>query len=234
MGDSWDKSRRMFGLPLKSTNNDRGFLHLLDSYITANPDNSLYMEALRLDITRMVAGFDQLLDEMAIFVYCQQEGSFKVSLNHFENRTFSELWILFSKVSRSSNLNELLRDHLKEFVIKASPQVISIPYSVKFFRSNSLQTCNLDHVSLKDYHAKHLVWIENMLRTTDFASKERVDVADMIQAYCVQNIKRYDQMKNMLKSVRAQPVRQVSGLSERDIVFDQDMILAMKLQREEF
>ena len=56
----------------------------------------------------------------------------------------------------------------------------------------------------------------------------------MIQAYCVQNIKRYDQMKNMLKSVRAQPVRPVSGLSERDRVFDQDMILAMKLQREEF
>ena len=73
-----------------------------------------------------------------------------------------------------------------------------------------------------------------MLRTTGFASKERVVVADMIQAYCVENIKRYDQMKNKLKSVRAQPVRPVSGLSERDIVFDQDMILAMKLSREEF
>ena len=41
-------------------------------------------------------------------------------------------------------------------------------------------------------------------------------------------------MKNRMKSVRAQPVRPVSGLSERDGVFDQDMILAMKLQREEF
>ena len=73
-----------------------------------------------------------------------------------------------------------------------------------------------------------------MLRTTGFASKERVDVVDMIQAYYVENIKRYDQMKNRMKSVRAQPVRPVSGLSERDRVFDQDMILAMKLQREEF
>ena len=55
----------------------------------------------------------------------------------------------------------------------------------------------------------------------------------MIQAYCVKNIKRYDQMKNKLKSVKAQPVRPVSGLSQRDRVFDLDMILAMKLSREE-
>ena len=115
------------------------------------------MEALRLEITRIVVGFDQVLDEMVIFVYCQHEGSFKVSLNHFENMTLSELWILINKVSRSSNLNELLRDHRKEFAVKASPQVISLPYSIKFFRSNSLQTCNHDPAFLKDYPAKHLV-----------------------------------------------------------------------------
>ena len=128
-----------------------------------------------------------------------------MSLNLFENRTLSELWILINKVSRSSNLNQLLRDHLREFVVRVSPQVISLPYSVKFFRSTSLQTCNLDPESLKDFPAKHLVWIENMLRTTGFATRERVDVDDMIQAYCMKNIKRYEQMKNKLKSVRAQP-----------------------------
>ena len=134
----------------------------------------------------------------------------------------------------SSNLNELLRDHLREFSVKDTPQVISLPYSVKFFRSSSLQTCNLDPVSLKDYPFRHLVWIENMLRTTGFAIRERVDAANMIQAYCVKNIKRYEQMKNMLKSVRAQPVRPTSGFSERDSVYDQDLLLAMKLQREEY
>ena len=174
LGDSWDMARRMFGLPQKSTNNDKDFFQLLDSYRTANPDNSTYMEALRLEISRIVAGFDQMLDEMVIFIYCQQEGSFKVSLNLFENRTLSELWILINKVSRSSNLNELLRDHLREFAVRASPQVISLPYSVKFFRSTSLQTCNLDQESLKDYPAKHLVWIENMLRTTGFATRKEL------------------------------------------------------------
>ena len=73
-----------------------------------------------------------------------------------------------------------------------------------------------------------------MIRTTGFATRERVDVADMIQAYCVKNIKRYDQMKNRLKSVRAQPIRPTSGLSERDRVYDQDLFLSMKLQREEY
>ena len=81
LGDKWDEARRVFGLPQKSTNNDKDFLHLLDSYRKTNPDNSLYMEALRLEITRVVAGFDKVLNELAIFVYCQQEGSFKVSLN---------------------------------------------------------------------------------------------------------------------------------------------------------
>ena len=175
-----------------------------------------------------------MLDEMVIFVYCQQEGSFKVALNRFENRTLSELWILINKVSRSTNLNELLRDHLREFAVKSSPLVISLPYSVKLFRSSSLQTCNLDSVSLKDYPVKHLVWIENMLRTTGFATKERVDAGDMIQAYYMKNIKRYEQTKNRLKSIRAQPVRPTSGFSERDRVYDQNLFLAIKHQREEY
>ena len=210
LGDSWDMASRMFRLPQKSSNNDRYFLQLLGSYKIANPDNSLYMEVLRLEITRIFAGFDKVLDEMVIFVHCQQEGSFKVSLNLFENRKLYELWILLNKISRSTNLNELLRDHLRGFVVKASPQFISLPYSVKFFRSSSLQTCNLDPVSLKDYPAKHLVLIEKMLQTNGFATKQRVDVADMIQAYCMKIIKRYEQMKNRLKSVRAQPVRPTS------------------------
>ena len=41
-------------------------------------------------------------------------------------------------------------------------------------------------------------------------------------------------MKNRLKSVRAQPIRLTSGFSKRDKMYDQDLFLAMKLQREEF
>ena len=55
----------------------------------------------------------------------------------------------------------------------------------------------------------------------------------MILAYCVKNIKRYEHMKNKLKSVRDQPVRPISGLSERDKAYDQDMILSIKMLSEE-
>ena len=158
-GVNWDKARKVFGLPQRGTNNDRDFLHLLDVYKSANPYNSVYVEALRLEISRIVDGFDKVGNEMAIFVYCQQEGPFKVSLNLFENRSLSELWIFINKVCRTSELNELLRDHLKEFVVKAGPQVIQLPLSVKFFRSNSIQTCYLDYVTIKDYPT--LVWIEH-------------------------------------------------------------------------
>ena len=78
LGINWDETRRMFGLPQRSTNNDREFLQLLDNYRTVNPDKSLYMEALKLEISRVVASFDKSLNEMVIFVYCHQEGSFKV------------------------------------------------------------------------------------------------------------------------------------------------------------
>ena len=156
-----------------------------------------------MEILRIVVWFEKVRDEMAIYIYCQQEGSFKISLNFFANRTLSELWILIYKVCRSYEQNELLRDHLKDFAIKASPQVIQVPYSFKFFRSYSIQTCDLDLVSLKDYHAKHLVWIENMMRTTGFATKERIKVADMILVYYEKNIKRYGHTKNKLKSVKA-------------------------------
>ena len=59
-----------------------------------------------------------------------------VSLNLFKNRSLSELLIFINKVWRTYELNELLRDHLKNFAIKASPQVIQLPLSVKFIMSN--------------------------------------------------------------------------------------------------
>ena len=95
----------MFGLPQKGTNNDRDFLHILDIYRSSNLDNSIYIEALRLDISRIVAGFDKVKNEMEIFFYRQHEGSFKVSLNLFENRTQYEVWIFINKVCRTSELN---------------------------------------------------------------------------------------------------------------------------------
>ena len=224
IGARWDEARRVFDLPQLSTNDDRKFLHLLDRLETANPNFDMYMDAIKVEISSISAGFDRHLNEMSIFVTCQREGSYKVSLQLFENRSLSETWVLLSKVKRSSELNEILRERLKQIAARASPQVINLPFQVRFFKSECLQICNLDPQSLKDYSAKHLVWMENHLRTAGFSSELKSQAADLIQTYCEKNIKRYNQLKNKLKPVRAQPVRPVSDLSERDRVYDKELL----------
>ena len=157
IGEKWDKARRVLDMPQLSTNNDRQFLHLLDKLEISNPNNDMYMNAIKTEVSRITAAFDRSLNEMSIFVYCQSEGSFKVSLHLFENRSLSETWVLLNKVKRSSKLNEVLRERLKEFASRASPQVVNNPHQVRFFKSDCLQICQLDVQSLKDYSAKHLV-----------------------------------------------------------------------------
>ena len=77
----------------------RKFLQLLNRLETANPNYDMYMNAIKVEISSITAGFDRLLNKMSIFVYCQSEGSFKVTLHLFENRSLSEIWELLKKVS---------------------------------------------------------------------------------------------------------------------------------------
>ena len=187
---------------------------------------------MRAKISRIISGFDRVRDEMDIILYCRNEGSYKVSLHCFENRTLSELWVFINKICRTSELNELLYECLKEFALNASPQITSVPYEVKLFKNGAFQTCALDEVKMKDYPAKHLVWVENLLRTSGFATQEKTAVADFIQAYCERNIKRYTQMKNKLKKPRAQPVRPPIELSERDRIYDKELLEALDKSEE--
>ena len=60
----------------------------------------------------------------------------------------------------------------------------------------------------------------------------KTQAADLIQAYCEKNIKRYNQFKNKLKSVRVQPVRPVSFSTERDRVYDKELL--QDLEEDEF
>lgn len=90
------------------------------------------------------------------------------------------MWILLNKVCRTSELNEVLCEKLKEFAYRVSPEVIHLSYQAKFFKNNTLRTCNLDSKNLEEYLANHLVWMENMLRTTGFATIEKIEAADVI------------------------------------------------------
>ncbi|KAK1398644.1 hypothetical protein POM88_008507 [Heracleum sosnowskyi] len=227
-GEKWAKAKEMFTLPQKGSNNDKEFIGLLQKFLKVNPDNSVYMKALQEEILRITTGFDRVRSEMIIYVSCQSIGTINVSLDCFASRSLSELWILMSRVKGDSYLNVLLHEELKDFAIRVSPQIISVPFEVKFYKGRALQTCGLDHVSLKIYPAMHLIKLENMLRTTGFASEEKTEVADIIQDYCISNIKRYHQLKNRLKKVTTLPVRPTNLATESDRVLDKDLLDAME------
>ncbi|KAK1392928.1 hypothetical protein POM88_011984 [Heracleum sosnowskyi] len=227
LGEEWDRAREMFSHPTGS-DNDGKFFSMLERYRKVNPDNTIYMKALHAEISRITTGYDRVREELKIYIYTHNEGTFLVSLNLPEGRTLSELWVFMTKIKRSSPLCELLHDQLREFAMKASPQVLDVPYEVKFYKGRALQTCGVDPISLKDYPAKHLVYMENMLRTTGFATQEKTEVADLIQDYCIANIKRYHQMKNRLKKVTTQPVRPSDITSESDRVLDKDLLEALE------
>ncbi|KAK1366523.1 hypothetical protein POM88_042084 [Heracleum sosnowskyi] len=227
-GSHWDKAREMFDIPQRGTHNDATFLKLLEKIRTVNPDNSLYMKALKENILRITSAFDQVRQELYIYVSSALEGSFTVSLDLLQRRSLSELWILMSKVKRSSCLNELLYDRLRDSAMKASPQVVHFPYEVKIYRGTTLEMVRLDPDSLKLQTAMQLVKLENLLRTSGFASVEKSEVADMISDYCTEKIPRYAQMKNRLKKITTQPVMPSGVVSESDRVLDKDLLVTLQ------
>ncbi|KAK1397067.1 hypothetical protein POM88_006930 [Heracleum sosnowskyi] len=71
-GSKWDKAREMFDIPQRGTNNDGTFLKLLEKIRTVNPDNSLFMKALKEDILRITSVFDQVRQELYIYVSSEE------------------------------------------------------------------------------------------------------------------------------------------------------------------
>ena len=203
MGVHWGIARQIMSNPQRGTNNDCEFLRELERLRTLNPDNSVYMKALESEISRIAVGYDHVTRDWEINIYCRNIGSFRLSLHLMENRSVSELWVLLNKVKRDSDLNELLRDQLKDFAHKASPQVVFSPFQVKYMKGDTLQSCNLDSKSLALHTANHLIYIEHMLRTTGFATPDKLGAVDVIQDYYTENVKRYSQMKNRLKAPKA-------------------------------
>lgn len=74
--------------------------------------------------------------------------------------------------------------------------------------------------------------MEHMLRTTGFATQENVETDDLIQSYYM-NIGRYTTLKNRLNKVRVQPTRPVDLESEKDRVYDLELLKAIELSMEE-
>lgn len=160
-------------------------------------------------------------------------GSLYVSLQIFQQRTLTELWILMLKVKRFSELNVLLHERLFEFAQRNSPQVIQTPHHVKFLKGESLQSCFLDSTSIKSYTASHLVWLEHMLRTTGYEDNEKTFVANIIQSYALTGFeKKYYILRNKLwDKLGLLPDKPKGFPSDYERVLDKE--LNKKLQEQE-
>ena len=83
------------------------------------------MDDMNAELDKISVFFDRVADQTQIYVDTHNHGMIKVSLNLFGNRNLSELWVLLKKGSRTSNLNELLTDHLKDCATRISPEAVS-------------------------------------------------------------------------------------------------------------
>lgn len=96
--------------------------------------NQDYIDALNYEVVRISPKYDRVSEELIIFVDCRTRGSQRVSLQFFQGRTLTELWVLKPKVSTSSELGILLAEKLLEYAEGIGPEVIPKPSQVKFLK----------------------------------------------------------------------------------------------------
>ena len=190
MGANWDKAREMFNSPQRGPNQDCAFLSYLNRLHTAKPEDNHFMKALSIDLRRISVSFDPRGREPYIYTYTETGGSFNVSLDLLERRSLRELYIIIRKVARKTKLNELLYESFRDRALKFGIEVVGIPYQVKVFKGVALESVLLDAESLKLRTAKELVLLEHKLRSTGFAPEINATAADVISAYCSENIPR--------------------------------------------
>lgn len=160
---------------------DMGSSHaIFDKFKEANPVNQAYIDALNHEVIRISVKFDTASKEFLIFIDLMTVGMFRLSLQFFYGRSLTELWVLRPKVSTSFELGVLLNKKLREYAKRAGPEVIEEPSQVKFLKGDILQTCHLNIEALYLYTAKHLVWIEHILRSHGFPTQAKIRAADHI------------------------------------------------------
>jgi hypothetical protein len=233
IGQLWDDAKEVMSTPQWSPVNDAEVLKILIRYKEANPNNVVYMKALQMLFSRIITGQGYQTKELKIFVYLNGEGSHSVSLSFFEKRTLSELWIMMQKVPMCSKLNVLFREELMKFARRASPQIVDEPYQVKYLKNDILHSCHLQAKSMRLYKAKHLVWVEHLVRSSGFFSVEKQHAAEWLEQYCQGRIKKYEKLKKQLKQLTPLPVRPEGGPTETERVLDADLLLALKVIEEE-
>ncbi|KAK1401332.1 hypothetical protein POM88_000937 [Heracleum sosnowskyi] len=129
---------------------------------SANQDTQTYFTALRQSLIYLKAG-----------------------------RTYTELQVILIKIQRTTKLNELLREHVKEILMQVSPEVTEDLPMVRFMKNDLFRICYLAEDKLKDYPNNYLISVEKYLRSTGFITTEKTKATDTLKSYLMENMPYY-------------------------------------------
>ncbi|KAK1356394.1 hypothetical protein POM88_049650 [Heracleum sosnowskyi] len=97
----------------------------------------------------------------------------KFSITKRKTPSSSKLQVILIKIQRTTRLNELLQEHVKEILMKVSPEITENPPMVRFMTNDLFRICYMTEDKLRDYPNEYLISVEKYLRSTRFTSTEK-------------------------------------------------------------
>ncbi|KAK1405665.1 hypothetical protein POM88_005270 [Heracleum sosnowskyi] len=157
---------------------------------SANPDDHTYFTALRNTVIFLKTGV-KANGAWNILINFLEKGTFVISTKFFEQRTYTELQVMLIKIQRTTRLNELLREHVKEILMKIGPEITEDPPMVRFMTNDLFRICYLAQDKLRDYPSNYRISVEKYLRSTGFTSTEKDKATDTLRRFLMENVPYY-------------------------------------------
>ncbi|KAK1356869.1 hypothetical protein POM88_050125 [Heracleum sosnowskyi] len=182
---------------------------------SANPDDHTYFTALRNTVIFLKAEVKEN-GAWNILINFLEKGTFVISTKFFEQRTYTELQVMLIKIQRTTRLNELLREHVKEILMKVGPKITEDPPMVRFMTNDLFRICYLAEDKLRDYPSNYLISVEKYLRSTGFTSTEKDKAADTLRRFLMENVPYYRKRVEKGLEVRTR-LPNMPKLSKKDV-----------------
>ncbi|KAK1388463.1 hypothetical protein POM88_016641 [Heracleum sosnowskyi] len=189
-GIDWEMAYKTFcGVGLEFNDNAEVEV-IIQDIRSANPDNHTYFTAL-INTVIFLKAVVKANGAWNILINFLEKGTFVISTKFFEQRTYTELQVMLIKIQRTTRLNELLREHVKEILMKVGPEITEDPSMVRFMTNDLFRICYLTEDKLKDSPNNYLILVEKYLRSTGFTSTEKDKAADTLRRYLIKNVPYY-------------------------------------------
>ncbi|KAK1351402.1 hypothetical protein POM88_054375 [Heracleum sosnowskyi] len=191
-GSEWEMAYKTFcGVEDGLEVNDNAEVEVIIQNIrSANPDDHVYFTALRNTVIFLKAGV-KAKGAWNLLISFLEKGTFVISTKFLEQRTYTELQVILIKIQRTTRLNELLREHVKEILMKVGPEITEDPPMVRFMTNDLFRICYLAEDKLRDYPSNYLISVEKSLRSTGFSSTEKDKAADTLRRFLMENVPYY-------------------------------------------